>query len=435
MKNINEWIKSLRNNQRLDSQVLFLSGIDRSQISRLENGKRQATLSNVVSLCYGLNLALSDLITELDIDIKAHSFHPNITGSILNINDVNGFSIYYQSNKREALNFLKQYYYYSIIRSDPDKLIPSSKMHRPEDDVEKVDLSIISSEHQIPYPNKFSNEHVRDIFINEGVLTYKDVGFYILNNRIQKGLSIRECENASGINRNTINQLERGLSQRILFQDIISLDNSLALSGELLAMYWKAEEFHTGILRNKALNSLNIPPMNWQKNELNLINTLIIISRWMQVYYSQQYEAWLNKIREFYRPLIKTNTNQDSYSFLQGDLDNPFIKLQILDYFQMAIKPHISFITLPEELREPFKPTIPTSIQKISSLIFEHSKTDSTLQEILNDLSNIPGDEDGLAAYKWKVKKMLFEDVSFAKKIQSLLLEYHQKDERNTFDL
>lgn len=71
LKDIGYRIKFIRINKMNYSQEDFakLLGLDKTYICRVENGKQNLTVENLIRICEGLNVSLSDFFDFSNVDI------------------------------------------------------------------------------------------------------------------------------------------------------------------------------------------------------------------------------------------------------------------------------------------------------------------------------------------------------------------------------
>lgn len=71
LKDIGNRIKFIRINKTHFSQEEFakILGFDKTYICRVENGKQNITVENLIKICNGLNVLLSDFFDFTNIDI------------------------------------------------------------------------------------------------------------------------------------------------------------------------------------------------------------------------------------------------------------------------------------------------------------------------------------------------------------------------------
>ncbi|MFZ5555009.1 MAG: helix-turn-helix domain-containing protein [Bacteroidota bacterium] len=67
LKKTGEHLKKLRKQYKLSGEELaYRSNISHSQITRIESGNQNPTLSTLISICKGLNISLEDFFRGLD---------------------------------------------------------------------------------------------------------------------------------------------------------------------------------------------------------------------------------------------------------------------------------------------------------------------------------------------------------------------------------
>lgn len=65
-------IKQLRKEKNMSQeQVAFSANISLSQISKLESGRHNTSISSILSICRALNITISDFFNGLDYPIPA----------------------------------------------------------------------------------------------------------------------------------------------------------------------------------------------------------------------------------------------------------------------------------------------------------------------------------------------------------------------------
>ncbi len=102
---------------------------------------------------------------------------------------------------------------------------------------------------------------------------------------MELGFSQKDLEVKSGISQGVISRLENGMIDRLLFENIISLDESLNMHGELVLLAWIAGEYESGVsllrYKNKAdYRDIKIAYQEWESEAKVWADALVAISRW-----------------------------------------------------------------------------------------------------------------------------------------------------------
>jgi hypothetical protein len=79
--------------------------------------------------------------------------------------------------------------------------------------------------------------------------------------------------------------------------EVLNLDQVLKQSGKLVAVYWGASEFDSGLVRGyDYLPEGKVLLRRWPDEELQLATLLIVIYRWMQCF-TPRPDEWLQDVR------------------------------------------------------------------------------------------------------------------------------------------
>lgn len=304
---IGPWLRSVRINKGLEIKALSLeSGLNSSQISRIETSYSDVTVNSIVRIVYGLNMTLNDLLAELEIS----AFFPRIRGvglpnkkeSVITIQDIETFFMFYHEEPRAAKDLLINAYHEIRKCNQPDQ---GDKLS--EFDTGNIIFEATQAHSKkylpIPYPKDIKASLIEDLYKDGGVITIRDLAAYVTACRKDSAKSLRQLAQFTDVSYNAIARLERGDLERISFTVLISLDKALDLDGRLIAISWEAGEFHTGVSRIKAFVGENPSPnYGWDGDELAFADTLITITRWnMMLKINKDWTDYLRHIIEFYQ--------------------------------------------------------------------------------------------------------------------------------------
>lgn len=113
---------------------------------------------------------------------------------------------------------------------------------------------------------------ILEIYNAGGMITNYDVGAYVRRSREAKGESLRSIAAQAGLEFTSLARLERGEIELLKFDDLIKIDKTLELVGDILSLAWGAEEFYMGIARSDN-------PQAWPEGELLLVMPSIFVNR------------------------------------------------------------------------------------------------------------------------------------------------------------
>ncbi|MBN2147213.1 MAG: XRE family transcriptional regulator [Anaerolineales bacterium] len=298
-----DWLRNYRRIHNLELQdISDKSGLATSLLSRIENDLTQVTLSSAVCICHGLEISLPELAKELEIYEsmpKCQSMRViHSSSSTFVLADVEKFLELYSQDNEAAAGILEE-----GVNNLPD---PSTTQYR-----ERIKSHPVSDRYRsrpihpalyryrsTPYPADIPAGEIKVVFKEGGILIPADIGAYArsLRTAISLNISLRGFAAKTGISRSALSRLETGLTDRILLDDIIALDQFLQTEGEILSIGWAAGEFQTGVIREKHASSPTPQPKRWTPEEYAVANALIRILRW---YYhdEERRSQWLEQVR------------------------------------------------------------------------------------------------------------------------------------------
>ena len=308
-KLLSEWLFENRKAQGLRLMDLAeKSGVTHATLSRIENQQSQATLFTAVRVMHALGLSWIDLFTNgfikegLSVPKIYLLESPTQEYPCLNFNDIevldscgvlrrgvaptivtqmlNLFIKKYNSAiDKETRNLLAANFYSLLNVADNQNGI--ARQYLPELD--------------FLYPPTFSSETLKKIYISAGAFILSDLGRYVKDLRETRKLSLRHVATLIEFTHPALGQFESKTSDKVKLNDLIHLDNSLELDGELIVFAWRTAELYLGVHRIKTETEQKIQP--WTDSEIRLIEKLVTASRFFQHYFPDDH-SWLDWYRQ-----------------------------------------------------------------------------------------------------------------------------------------
>jgi transcriptional regulator with XRE-family HTH domain len=307
--NLQNWVREIRIDQGFDQKTLaYYSGLNESQISRIESGISGLTLSALVKICYGLNISLQEVLQELEIIGHLPMLHKRDSWvycyKITSV-DLKSFWEFYWKDAQKAKGWL--YASYHGIR---ETLAEDKSSVDYFDSANLVGQAIhgLSNRYQaLPYPKRIQINDIDQIYIDNGIITIKDFSAYARRLREKCGFSQRELSRRIKLAHTAIQRLEKGQVERLLVKDLLEFERGLDAGGMLFTLGWAASEYETGIVTNKAIASGVIreknyskdekyAPITWGERQKAILDAFITIERWHQLI-KPDYENWFGNVR------------------------------------------------------------------------------------------------------------------------------------------
>lgn len=315
---LNDWIREQRKKKNFTvSQLADKAGISHAQVSRIENNKSKISIVTLNRLLYALDISFSAMLTHEEIqvdppkinifdDAKETSKGNSIEFSCINFNDIERLDIQgiISSGKVKEITILLLQQMTKKFGTEPDE-----KMLRKLAELyygglggpfglARMPPGI--APRKIPDPDVLMrppelSQKLEQIYLSGGVLIFLDIGMYIYHARLSQNLSLRELGMMVGISHQGIKFLETRTAEKLIFDDLVKLDQALKLEGSLINFAWRATEIYTGAFRTKSMSGKKLHPFS--PSEIFEIERLIIVSRFFQYFLSDDV-SWLEWLRE-----------------------------------------------------------------------------------------------------------------------------------------
>ena len=310
---LGEWLRSARRRHGMSLTDLGrLSGLDASQISRIETGRSDLTFSAAVCLGYVLGFSVTDILNAVDFpsEYAPHISTPDKNSHTLTIIDIESFWNFYRQAPEKAKQTLIAVTNHLAIpqkdeKSDTGRIIANPierAFPQPGEDG-------TFTYQPLPYPKDLLTiADIKQVHQAGSVMIVQDLGVCLREARENAGLTIREFADQVSVAYTAIHRLENGYIDRLLVKNILEFDQVLGLNGVAPAISWSVAEFQTGIIRNKAVDAnLIVPPASygeehrgpyaWDEQERALADMLVKVARW----YRKQFPGdtwWLTTLRK-----------------------------------------------------------------------------------------------------------------------------------------
>lgn len=284
------------------------TGLSHAQLSRLETGKSELTLFSAVRILHALELPWQALFTddviggEIKLLVPYTDMDKTSDLPCVNFNDVDALtdSGLIQSGKAseiivELIRLFLKGFSLDVSKGELQNLSVSLYSYIGNIDKSSPGLPDALKEISFIYPTEMDPLRLREIYLAGGVLIMQDLSFYIKQLRKSKNVSLRGQAKAIDITHPALIAFESRITDKVKFMDIINLDKSLELKGELILFSWRAAELYMGTTRIESRRKGVAYPR--QTSEIHVIEKLVVLSRLFLHYFPNNFE-WLKWYRE-----------------------------------------------------------------------------------------------------------------------------------------
>jgi transcriptional regulator with XRE-family HTH domain len=294
-----------------------MAGISHAQVSRIENNKSKVSIITLARLFHALDISFSSIFTNLEIQVNPLRLniynkknigrgnspeYPCINFNDIELLDAQGI-ISSGKIKEVTISLLQQYIQkFDTTLNEKSIRLLAELYYRclgRENELALMVPGLTPSEMPSPmeyiYPREFSGAKLRQIYLSGGCLIFLDIGMYVRQVRLSQDLSLRELGKNVGISHQGIKFIETRTAEKLIFDDLVKLDQALSLGGDLIAFAWRATEIYTGAFRVKGTSDKKLhafPP-----DEILEVEKLIMASRFFQ-YFLPDDPSWLEWLRK-----------------------------------------------------------------------------------------------------------------------------------------
>jgi transcriptional regulator with XRE-family HTH domain len=304
--NIGEWLLQTRRKHKFDLRALAAqTGLDIGTISKIENGRTQATLGTIVRAGGGLGVTANDFIHDWQGKPFSLVDEPQAIGdgTVPTLQDVEAFVILARTDRQTICVWVAKSL--NNIASLQGEVIP---LFEPEV-IEKLLFGPLWHRYEVQYPPEMATEDILDILRQSGVLILSDISAYLKKTNGKKHILPERLDALLKVSVKGGNRLEIGSVERIKMIDVLLLDQTLEQGGKIVAMYWNICLFYDEIRHLQAHSSDHSVSEGdiSAEQEVRLALVFITICRWLQ-HLSKNDTSWIRDLRLRFRQLNLLNT-------------------------------------------------------------------------------------------------------------------------------
>ncbi len=299
--NIGEWLLQMRRKRKLDLRALAAqTGLDIGTISKIENGRTQATLGTIVRAGVGLRVTAADFIQDWQGVPFSLVDGAHVSGeeTVPTLQDVEAFITGARTDKQTICVWMANSL--NNIASLQGEVIP---LFEPAV-IEKLLFGPLWHSYEVQYPPEMATEDILDILRQNGVMILSDIAAYLKKTIGKKQITPERLDALLKFSMKEGNRLEIGAVGRIKMIDVLLLDQELEQGGNIVAMYWNVCLFHEEMLR---LQTHSVDPFVSKgtlsaDQEVRLVLVFITMCRWLQ-HRSKSEPSWIRDLRLRFRQL------------------------------------------------------------------------------------------------------------------------------------
>jgi transcriptional regulator with XRE-family HTH domain len=299
--NIGEWLLQRRRNRKFDLRALAnRTGLDIGTISKIENGRTQATLGTIVRAGVGLEVTANDFIQDWQGQPFSLANESHVIGdeTVPTLQDVETFVTCARTNRQTICVWMANSL--NSIASLQGEVKP---LFEPEV-IEKLFFGPQWQHYEVQYPAEMSIENILDILNQTGVMILSDISAYLKKTSVKNQILSERLDALLKFSIKGGDHLEIGSVERIKMIDVLLLDQKLQQGGKIVAMYWNVCLFQEEMLRLQAYSgdrTVSVGAISAEQ-EVRLALVFITICRWLQ-HISKNDTSWIRDLRLRFRQL------------------------------------------------------------------------------------------------------------------------------------
>ncbi len=289
---IGEYLASVRKAKKYSLLTLAeKSGVHATQISRIERGENRPTIFSLVQLCHALDIDLPELLRKTgraEGAIDLYLERQRATRSIyLTPEDIAAFLEKFEQD------------------DDKDKALidltsPIAQVSRPELKGSHLPRETSFYKRFWLYPPTIDQDDIMQTYLRGGAVNLNDFGHMISLAREEKSYSVHRAAKEAGLDHEALQSIEQGENSRLIFDEIVELDNTLQSKGKLIALVWSAAEFIIDLITSLPAAIHIHYRVHKYSSEKNYANKAVNLSRWYQSMAPSVgvYRDWVTSLRD-----------------------------------------------------------------------------------------------------------------------------------------
>ncbi len=310
------WLLSARKLKSLTiRQLAEITGIAISTLSRVETGRVQPTMHTVARICDGLELTLEDLLRMAGVSSEGiHDWARNGRAvdlpNVPALADISDFLKLYIDDSAQGFRLLVDMLMRALTRFQYGHLRDTnmSETEPVRKPLVKLESKVIWQIFPGPFPREIelsyphiSSEALLEIYRAGGVLTWRDVAYYLYIIRVERTETLSRFEEISGIPDSSMSRFESGNLENVKVRDVLRLDTSLGANGDVAGLFWMATKYHMDLMQLTDQYASRNPAGNLSSNDLlRVADVLVVLLRWLHVQFPED-RSWLTDIRQVIR--------------------------------------------------------------------------------------------------------------------------------------
>lgn len=305
-KTFGQWLRAWRLEQGLTLQDLEMRvGMKNGSLSRIENDLHQVTIGTVTRICEGLGMTPDDLLSVLGRRREPASSELveglQYERNVLTPDDGMAFLRFFMDNPeagRDILAYLSSIMSHILLLKmervrahQEEKEEPSTKPRFTLQPLETntVLINLLLSEYpgfrtpDLEYPT-LDITAIIEIYKQGGLIIEDDISWYIFRRKSKLPSTMKLDRRYDYVQ----NSLEARSAERCKLADVLWLDETFEMAGQLLSMFWDVSKFKQEIAKNYGKSVTN-----WSDD---VIAILIKIWRWLH-FLGEPMSYWLDDLR------------------------------------------------------------------------------------------------------------------------------------------
>lgn len=244
-------------------------GVHTSQIHRIEKNQNRPTVFSLVRICYGLGISPERFFDDTKVIPGASEWPRKQASPSLS-----------QLQDKDVYSFIKKF------RNGQERLAILAKLNQGM----TIDTDTM--------PPSLSLETIQQTYCENATLSMLDFGVAINRARTGFRASLYNVDQRYKFDYESLGAIEDGKNTRIIFSDIVKLDQIFEMKGFFVALGWHTAQFNEGLLKISDEQKVTLVE-NWKEMSEEGTQALINSWRWIQSEKDEKTAAdWLRDLRK-----------------------------------------------------------------------------------------------------------------------------------------
>ncbi|RME55722.1 XRE family transcriptional regulator, partial [Candidatus Parcubacteria bacterium] len=249
--------------------------LDAGQISRLETGQSDLTITTLVKISRALSIPSETVAAFLSLNLSPFKAREAALERIrrgaasrssarsLFLEDLLRLHFSYQTYSQEFQALFLEWYKAARLAL----ILPTRQ---------SAIFQAMEGQAPLPYPPSMSAQDIQDIFFAGGTLIFQDASAYLRGWRQENNLGVRQVAREAGLSLTVYHRLDVGKTEKVKVSTLLALQQFAGDKHPIFPIFWAAALFQAGI---DELHP-DSPPVRWGQEAWRFAEVMQKITRY-----------------------------------------------------------------------------------------------------------------------------------------------------------